>query len=140
MSAADQQLITELIRERDALDALVNDLTGRMVAAEAERDQFRSQAALFQRGVVEAEQARDEAVAQIDAHLNLCGAAPMTTVDEDGRAWRLSAHGAWLTKRNPDGSLHCNHSDREFCTRDHDTEITYRLVPIEDAPSEGEGE
>ena len=134
MSAADQQLITELIRERDALDALVNDLTGRMVAAEAERDQFRSQAALFQRGVVEAEQARDEAVAQIDAHLNLCGAAPMTTVDEDGRAWRLSAHGAWLTKRNPDGSLHCNHSDREFCTRDHDTEITYRLVPIEDAP------
>lgn len=49
MSAADQQLITDLYRERDALDALVNDLTGRVVAAEAERDQFRSQAALFQR-------------------------------------------------------------------------------------------
>lgn len=61
MSAADQQLITDLYRERDALDALVNDLTSRVVAAEAERDQFRSQAALFQRGAAKAEEALVEA-------------------------------------------------------------------------------
>jgi len=58
---------------------------------------------------------------------------PMTAVTEDGRMWRLTPHGSWLTKRNPDGSLHCNHSDRDHCrVQGHETEITYRLVPIEE--------
>lgn len=54
-----------------------------------------------------------------------------TTMLPDGTVWRLTPHGSWLTKRNPDGSLHCNHGDHVGCPLDHETEITYRLVPIE---------
>ena len=58
---------------------------------------------------------------------------PMTAVTEDGRMWRLTPHGSWLTKRNPDGSLHCNHSDRDHCrVQGHETEITYRLASFEE--------
>lgn len=60
---------------------------------------------------------------------------PMTTVLPDGTARRVVPHGSWLTKRNPDGSLHCNHSDRDHCrVQGHETEITYRLASIEEAP------
>lgn len=66
-----------------------------------------------------------------DALRAAAGAGPgdTITIGPDGDVGRLTPHGAWLTKRNPDGSLHCNHSDRDHCTAaDHETELTYRVV------------
>lgn len=57
---------------------------------------------------------------------------PMTTVLPDGTARRVVPHGSWLTKRNPDGSLHCNHGAHVSCPLTHETEITYRLASFEE--------
>ena len=78
-----------------------------------------------------AEQERDDALAQIDAHLNLCGGAPMTTVDEDGRVWRVVFAEAWDRAPSDPDRVTVYYEDED---RPDDAPPMYVLVPIEDAP------
>lgn len=52
-------------------------------------------------------------------------------VRRGGKVMVLRPWGSILTRLNDDGSVCCNHTDREPCRLDHETESTYRLVPVE---------
>ena len=55
-------------------------------------------------------------------------------------AW-LRPIGAWERIRNPDGSLHCWHSDAECCTRPgHETIATYYVEPVDGATAPSSNE
>lgn len=103
-----------------AIANALNAERARAEKAEQERDQFRSQAALFQRGVAGAEQERDALRSELTA-LKLvirdvmCDGKPLITVDEDGRVWRVE-------------QVHAAQNDVPIRER------YFRLVPIEDAP------
>lgn len=78
----------------------IAELGARAEKAEQERDEFRSQAALFQSRVAQLER-------------------PMTTVDEDGRVWRLVP----ATRTNID----------EWPRQDpEDPIVLFRRLPLED--------
>ena len=103
MSAADATYVTAV--ERHAA-ALARDLAWWKNLLTTRTNTLRARAE-------KAERERDEALAQIDAHLNLCGAAPMTTVTDDGTVMRVE-------------QMHRAQNDVPIRER------YFRLAPIED--------